>query len=56
MDEQVMFQHIGLYVNEFTRDLGTRGRAAVQLMFDMARERGVLTDRTSGIFLNGDLS
>lgn len=51
MDEAVMFQHIGLYVNEFTRNLGTKGRAAVQLMFDMARERGVLANRDSAIFL-----
>lgn len=32
MDETVMFQHIGLYVNDFTRDLGATGRAAVQLL------------------------
>lgn len=44
MDEAVMFQHIGLYVNEYTRDLGPRGRAAVQLLFDMARQKGVMPD------------
>lgn len=44
MDEAVMFQHIGLYVNDYTRDLGPKGRAAVQLLFDMAREKGVMPD------------
>jgi len=44
MDEAVMFQHIGLYVNDFTRDLGEKGHAAVQLLFDMARERGVMPE------------
>ncbi len=42
MDEAVMFQHIGLYVNDFTRNLGDMGRAAVQRLFDMAQERGVI--------------
>jgi len=44
MDEAVMFQHIGLYVNDYTRDLGPRGRAAVQLLFDMARKKGVMPE------------
>ena len=53
MEEAVMFQHIGLYVNEFTRDLGAKGRAAVQLLFDTARARGVLApESTPHIFLN----
>ena len=53
MEEAVMFQHIGLYVNEFTRDLGAKGRAAVQLLFDTARARGVLAPASNQhIFLN----
>ncbi len=53
MEEAVMFQHIGLYVNEFTRNLGAKGRAAVQLLFDTARERGILAPESNQqIFLN----
>jgi 1,4-dihydroxy-6-naphthoate synthase len=53
MEEAVMFQHIGLYVNEFTRDLGAKGRAAVQLLFDTARARGVLAPASNQhIFLS----
>ncbi|MBF0559650.1 MAG: 1,4-dihydroxy-6-naphthoate synthase [Nitrospirae bacterium] len=29
MDEEVMLKHIGLYVNEFTQDLGEEGQAAL---------------------------
>ncbi len=50
MDEQVMFQHIGLYVNDFTKDLGPRGRAAVQLLFDTAKARGVMPDTQARSF------
>jgi len=34
--------NIGLYVNEFTRRLGQRGREAMVRLGAMARERGVL--------------
>ena len=51
MDEAVMFQHIHLYVNEYTRALGTQGRAAVQLLFERAREKGLIPD--SGLALFG---
>ena len=42
MDTEVMYAHIRLYVNEFTRNLGTEGRAAIQTMFDMAKAKGIL--------------
>lgn len=37
MDDAVMYQHIDLYVNEYSLDLGQVGREAIQLMFDKAR-------------------
>lgn len=52
MDEAVMYQHIALYVNDFTRDLGARGKAAVQLLFEKAQENGVIPPLPGGIFLN----
>ena len=42
MDPEVMQQHINLYVNEYTRDLGNQGKAAVQRMFDIAMAKGVI--------------
>ncbi|MCG8326095.1 MAG: 1,4-dihydroxy-6-naphthoate synthase [Chitinophagales bacterium] len=42
MDPEVMQQHINLYVNEYTRELGNEGKAAVQRMFDIAMAKGVI--------------
>lgn len=44
MDEQVMRQHIELYVNEYTTDLGTTGIKAVETMFAKAQETGIITN------------
>ncbi|GJM34127.1 MAG: 1,4-dihydroxy-6-naphtoate synthase [Saprospiraceae bacterium] len=51
MDETVMMQHIGLYVNDFTRELGTRGRAAVEHMFDEAVRKGLIPQFREDIFV-----
>ncbi|MEO8070949.1 MAG: 1,4-dihydroxy-6-naphthoate synthase, partial [Acidobacteriota bacterium] len=42
MDEVVMQQHIALYVNDFSVDLGPDGWRAVELLFARAREAGVV--------------
>lgn len=41
MDQEVMYAHIRLYVNDFTRDLGESGRAAVKALFSHAKRLGV---------------
>jgi 1,4-dihydroxy-6-naphthoate synthase len=41
MDEGVMKQHIALYVNEFTRDLGEEGLTAVRRLISEAESRGI---------------
>ena len=38
MDEEVMKKHIALYVNDFSVDLGSIGKNAIQLLFDKAFE------------------
>lgn len=38
MSEEVMKQHIGLYVNEFTADLGTEGKAAVKYLYEVGEK------------------
>lgn len=36
---------VGMYVNEWTRDYGEAGRAAVQLLLDRGHEAGILPER-----------
>lgn len=45
MDPEVMAAHVGLYVNDFTRDLGDEGEAAVRELHRRAVEAGVLPER-----------
>lgn len=42
MNDEVMRQHIALYVNEFTHDLGNVGIEAVHALFARAHEAGLL--------------
>ena len=51
MDQEVMLKHIGLYVNEFTLDLGEKGRAAIEFMFDHGRKIGMLPMSDKVIFV-----
>lgn len=51
MDSDVMNSHIRLFVNEFTRELGTEGKAAVRRFFEVARERGAIPELPDRIFL-----
>jgi 1,4-dihydroxy-6-naphthoate synthase len=51
MDESVMRAHIDLYVTKYTVDLGEDGRSAVQQMFRIASEKGVLAGIREHIFV-----
>ena len=53
MSEEVMYQHIDLYVNEYSVDLGSEGRRAVELLFDKARTLGVIPSIEQSLFLDG---
>ena len=44
MEDVVMQAHINLYVNQYSIDLGIEGKAAVQEMFRIAQEKGVLPE------------
>ncbi len=44
---------VGMYVNEWTVDYGTRGRAAVQLLLDRAFEAGLVPRRVQVEFVDG---
>ncbi|NCD68599.1 menaquinone biosynthesis family protein [Mucilaginibacter agri] len=51
MSEEVMYKHIELYVNKYSVDLGEEGRKAIQLMFDTAKEKGIIPEITNDIFV-----
>jgi len=50
MNDDVMRAHIDLYVNEYTDDLGTQGREAVQALFSRAHDAGILPRATEAVF------
>jgi 1,4-dihydroxy-6-naphthoate synthase len=51
MDPKVMQQHIDLYVNRFSEDLGTEGIAAIEQLFQTARSRGVFETPDLPLFI-----
>jgi len=51
MSEEVMYKHIELYVNKYSVDLGDEGRKAINLLFDTAREKGIIPEIKEEIFL-----
>ena len=53
MSEEVMYRHIDLYVNEYSVDLGSDGRRAVEVLFDRARRAGIVPAVQNDLFLRG---
>ena len=51
MSEEVMYSHIDLYVNDYSIDLGSDGRRAVEVLFERARKVGIIPNSSSGLFL-----
>ena len=51
LDDIVVNQHINLYVNDYTVDLGSTGRKAVEILFENAFKSGILFDIKGKIFL-----
>jgi len=54
MGSTAMNNHIKLYVNEFSLDLGKKGKESVMELFRIAGERGVIPQLPSEIFLTGE--
>lgn len=46
----VIRRHIDLYVNDFTLDTGREGQEAVEALFSMARDRGILPESELPLF------
>jgi 1,4-dihydroxy-6-naphthoate synthase len=51
MSEQVMRQHIDLYVNDYSVDLGVEGRRAIGLLFDRGASVGAIPMVTAPLFV-----
>jgi 1,4-dihydroxy-6-naphthoate synthase len=50
MDSEVMQKHIELYVNDYSLDLGNKGREAIMMMFRKAFELGMISAIPEKIF------
>jgi len=44
LEDSVINEHIGLYVNDFSENLGTEGLAAIEFFFQKGRQTGILPD------------
>lgn len=53
MDDAVMRQHIGLYVNAFTEDYGPEGEAAIRFLFREAERHGIMPESRQPLFRDG---
>ncbi|MCD4769016.1 MAG: 1,4-dihydroxy-6-naphthoate synthase [Bacteroidales bacterium] len=51
MEREVMEKHISLYVNDYTLDLGERGKSAISRLYDEATERSVIPGLPEQIFV-----
>ncbi|MNY62172.1 1,4-dihydroxy-6-naphtoate synthase [compost metagenome] len=51
MSEEVMYKHIDLYVNQYSVELGIEGRKAIDVMFKMAQEKGIISPIKQNIYL-----
>ncbi|CAA9242118.1 MAG: 1,4-dihydroxy-6-naphtoate synthase [uncultured Chloroflexi bacterium] len=53
MEDDVMRAHIGLYVNDFTRDYGVEGETAIRHLLDTAERVGIVPHSEQPLFLAG---
>jgi 1,4-dihydroxy-6-naphthoate synthase len=51
MEDEVMRQHIALYVNDFTRDYGVEGAAAIQYLLETAEGLGIVPHSSQPLFV-----
>ena len=50
MSEDVIYQHIRLYVNVYSIDLGIDGKRAVTLLLQHVAEQATISDRPEQLF------
>jgi len=52
MSQDVMYNHIKLYVNEFSLNLGQKGKDAIKTLFSEAQKTGLVKDINNDIFVS----
>ncbi len=52
MEEEVMYKHIDLYVNQYTLDLGEKGKKAVHTLLNKAQEAGLVAPTEAELFIH----
>ncbi|MBU8911068.1 MAG: 1,4-dihydroxy-6-naphthoate synthase [Desulfobacterales bacterium] len=50
LDEDVIQQHIKLYVNDFSKNIGDKGEAAIITFFEKARQSGLIEKSGNSLF------
>lgn len=51
LDDDVIYKHINLYVNNFSVNLGVKGKNAVNIMFEKGIEKGIIKNVCEDIFV-----
>ncbi|HET6245603.1 MAG: 1,4-dihydroxy-6-naphthoate synthase [Bacteroidetes bacterium] len=51
INEKVIYDHINLYVNKFSLNLGIEGKKAIELLFDKAKEKNIIPVISNNLFL-----
>jgi 1,4-dihydroxy-6-naphthoate synthase len=51
MDDAVIRQHIDLYVNDYSLELGEEGSLAIRRLLDLAHQRGLLPSLPTSLFV-----
>lgn len=51
MEESVMYKHIELYVNKYSINLGEEGRKAIDTLFKLAQERGIIPTIQENLYI-----
>lgn len=52
MEDDVIRQHIGLYVNDFSVDLGVKGKQAVEKLYQIATENNIIPQLVEPVFVS----
>ena len=55
MEESVMYQHIELYVNPYSVNLGIEGRKAINTLFEMAQSKNVIPKIPANIYVSQEV-
>ncbi|TKC00997.1 menaquinone biosynthesis family protein [Pedobacter cryophilus] len=51
MEESVVYQHINLYVNKYSLDLGNEGKKAIEMLFNQAFDQNIIPKTNQSLFL-----